>query len=87
MKQIHGFLEKFLKLTPPNDAIRLAVAHAASRVLGVPVGKEKVQVKNGTAFIEVSSIAKNKLRIERSSFFEVLYERMPKARELVRDLR
>jgi hypothetical protein len=87
MKQIHGFLEKFLKLTPPNDAIRVAVAHAASNVLGVPIGKERVQVKNGTAFIDISSVAKNKLRIERGSFFQVLYERMPKARELVRDLR
>ncbi len=87
MKQIQGFLDKFLKLTPPNDAVRTAVAYAASQVLRVQVTKDKVIVRNGVAYVELSSVAKNKLRVERSDFFQVLYEKMPRARELVRDVR
>lgn len=87
MKKVQGFLDKFQKLTPPQDAVRGAVASAAAAVLGTPVGKDKVRVQNGVAFIALSSVAKNKLRIGRETFFALLYERLPKARNLVRDVR
>lgn len=87
MKQLGNFLDKFQKLTPPNDAVRAAVAHAASSVLGTPVGKDKVRVQNGVAHLTLSSVARNKLRVARQSFFALLYEKMPRARELVRDVR
>ncbi len=87
MKKIQGFLDKFQKLTPPQDAIRGAVATAASAVLGTTVSKDKVRVQNGIAFITLSSVAKNKLRLGRETFFALLYERLPKARQLVRDVR
>ena len=87
MKKVQGFLDKFQKLTPPQDAIRGAVATAASAVLGTPVSKDKVRVQNGIAFVTLSSVAKNKLRLGRETFFTLLYERLPKARVLVRDVR
>ncbi len=87
MKKVQGFLDKFQKLTPPQDAIRSAVATAVTAVLGTPVGKDKVRVQNGIAFVAVSSVAKNKLRLGRETFFALLYERLPKARNLVRDVR
>ena len=87
MKKLGNFLDKFQKLTPPNDAVRGAVAHAASAVLGTPVGKDKVRVQNGVAHLTLSSVAKNKLRVGRQTFFALLYEKLPRARELVRDVR
>ena len=87
MKKIQGFLDKFHKLTPPNDAVRRAIAVAASAVLGVPVEKGQIKVTNGTAFVAVSSVAKHKLRLERRAVLELLYEKMPKARDSVRGIR
>lgn len=87
MKLASTFLSKFLKLTPPNDAVRSAVATAASAVLGTTVGKDKVRIQNGIAFVTLSSVAKNKLRVGREAFFALLYERLPQARNEVRDVR
>ncbi|MBU6310740.1 hypothetical protein KGO06_02270 [Patescibacteria group bacterium] len=87
MKSASDFLSKFHKLTPPNDAVRRAVAQAVSAVLGTHIPKERIRVHNGVAFIELSSVARNKLRIERQSVLEVLYERLPSARHTVRDIR
>lgn len=87
MKKLTSFLDKFHTLTPPNDALRRAVAKAASLTLGTTVEKQQVVVRNGVAFIDVSSVAKNKLRIERGVLLEYLYDHMPKARQLVRDVR
>jgi hypothetical protein len=87
VKKVQGFLDKFQALTPPQDAVRSAVATAASAVLGTTVTKDKVRVQNGVAFVTLSSVAKNKLRIGREAFFALLYERLPKARQLVRDVR
>lgn len=87
MKFAGDFLSKFQKLTPPNDAVRRAVARAVSAILGTEVSKERVRVHNGVAFVEVSSVARTKLRIERQAVLELLYEYLPKARTLVRDVR
>lgn len=87
MKKVNSFLDKFQKLTPPNDAVRRAVASAVSSVLGTPVQKGQVTVANGVAFIDVSSVAKHKLRLERRAILDLLYERVPKARDSVRDVR
>lgn len=87
MKSAGDFLSRFQKLTPPNDALRRAVARAASAVLGTPVSKEKVRMQNHVAFIDLSSVAKHKLRIERTALLNLIYDELPKARDLVRDVR
>lgn len=87
MKLASSFFSKFLNLTPPNDALRRAVASATSAVLGTQIEKGQVTVKDGVAFINVSSVAKNKIRIERRAILDLVYERMPQAEGLLRDLR
>ncbi len=87
MKTAGDFLFKFQKLTPPNDALRRAVARAVSTVLGTPVEKGLVRVQNQVAFVNISSVAKHKLRLERRALLDLIYEQLPKARDLVRDVR
>lgn len=87
MKSAGDFLSKFQKLTPPNDALRRAVARVVSEVLGTTVPKEKVRIQNQVAFIDISSVAKHKLRLERRTLLDLLYEALPKAKNLVRDVR
>lgn len=87
MRSAGDFLSRFQKLTPPNDALRRAVAHAVTKVLGTTVAKDKVRVQNHVAFVDVSSVAKHKLRLERRELLDLIYEQLPKARDLVRDVR
>lgn len=87
MRPAGDFLSRFQKLTPPNDALRRTIAQAASFVLGVRVEKGQVTIHNGVAFVDVSNVAKHKLRTERRAVLDEVYERLPKARELVRDVR
>ncbi len=87
MKKASDFLTKFNKLTPPDDALRRAVMHAVQSVTRVPITKADVRIHNGIAFISVSSVAKNKIRLERRAVLDLLFERMPKAVDSVRDIR
>lgn len=87
MKLASTFLSRFQKLTPPNDALRRAVAKAVSGVLGTEIPKERVTIRMQTAFVEVPSVQKHKLRIERNEVLSLIYESLPHARNLVRDIR
>lgn len=87
MKQAGSFLDRFKKLTPPNDAIRKAVAEAIRNGAGVPIQREHVKIHRGTAFITCSSVARNAIRVARGRIFEELEKILPKARQQVRELR
>ncbi len=87
MKQANSFLAKFDKLTPPNDAVRKAVALAVYAVLGTKLTKTDVRVQCAVAFVNCSSIVKNKIRISRKEILELALERLPKGKETIRDIR
>jgi hypothetical protein len=87
MKLVGSFLSRFQKITPPNDALRRAVAKAASIVLGTEITKEKVTIRAQTAFIDVPSVQKHKIRIERQELLSLVHESLPNGRNLVRDVR
>lgn len=87
MKSAGNFLSKFEKLTPPNDAVRRAVAVAVGKVVGKQITKTQVKIQNQVAFVDVSSIVKNKIRLERKEILELVYESIPKGKDLVRDIR
>ena len=87
MKQAGSFLGRFQKLTPPDDAVRRAVAEAIRNVAGVPITREKVRVVRGVAFVTCSSVARNAIRVARGKIFEELGKILPKARQQVREIR
>lgn len=87
MKLVGDFLSKFQSLSLPNDAARRAVAEAVRRVTGVPAEKKDVSIAHGVAFVRCSSVAKNAIRVQRAEVLEELYSALPKARDLVRDVR
>lgn len=87
MKSIGDFLARFNALTPPDDAVKKAVAGAVSEALKVPVSPRAVQVAHGVAFISGSSVMKSAIAVQRGTILATLYEALPKARETVRDVR
>ncbi|MDO8523851.1 MAG: hypothetical protein Q7R74_01330 [bacterium] len=87
MKSAGDFLSKFKSLTPPNDAVRKAVAKAVRAIAGVPVGEEAVTIARGVAFVECSSVAKSTIRSARGAILKELFLDLPKSRDIVRDIR
>lgn len=87
MKLVNDFLARFQNLTPPDDALRRAVASAVAFAAKVPVKKEDVSISNNVAFIRCSSIAKSAIQVTRGAILTELFNEMPKARNAVRDIR
>ena len=87
MKLAKDFLSRFQSLTPPDEAVRSAVAKTIHAIAGVPLTKKEVTLANGIAFIDCSSVAKSAIKVHRGQILEDLFNALPKAREVVRDIR
>lgn len=78
MKPVGNFLSRFQKLTPPDGAIRKAVADAITDITRVPLSQKNVSIKNGIAFISASSIAKNAIRMRRIEILSQVSRVLPR---------
>lgn len=87
MKLVGDFLSRFQSLTPPHDSLKRAVSESLREVLGISVPLDKISIKNGVAFVGVSSIAKNAIQLNRGKVLATVFERTPKARDTLRDIR
>lgn len=87
MKLVGDFLKRFQSLEPPHDSVKGVVAEVVTQVTGNAISKNAVRVQNNTAFVSGSSVFKNVLRTKRGEILDLLYEKLPKARTTVRDVR
>lgn len=87
MKLVGDFLSRFKNLTPPNDSIKNALVESLAEILGVSVSKNAIRLAQNTAFVSTSSVIKNTIQINRGRVLERLYEKAPKAKETIRDIR
>lgn len=87
MKKIGNLLSRFQNMTPPDDAVRRAVAKAVVDVAGVKIKREDVTLQRGVAFIKCSSVAKSVIRSRRAAILAEVAAGLPKARDQVRDIR
>lgn len=87
MKNISAFFDRFARLTPPNESVRVAVALAAREVTGARIEKKDVSIVRGVAHISTASVVKNTIALHRAQILERVYEEVPKARNTVRDIR
>ncbi|MEK7613341.1 MAG: hypothetical protein AAB439_00480 [Patescibacteria group bacterium] len=87
MKLVGDFLARFQNLTPPHDALKKAVANALSDTIKATVRPESVSIQHMVVFVRTSSIIKNTIQLNRRAILEHIFENMPKARDLIRDIR
>lgn len=87
MKSISDFFTRFANLTPPNDSIKNALSLALDSAAGISCRKADIAIRGGVAFVRVSSVAKSVIQVNRSKILEHLFEHLPKARDIVRDIR
>lgn len=87
MKLIGDLLARFQNLTPPHGAVRKALTHAISDIAGMSVPVEHISIQHRIAFIKTSSIAKNVIRLRRGEILARVFEELPKAHEVLRDIK
>lgn len=87
MKQAKDFLSRFKNITPPDDALRRAVAKAVVNIAGVRIKREDVTLQRGVAFIKCSSVAKSVIRTARLAILTEIARDIPSARDSIRDIR
>lgn len=87
MKLVGDFLSRFQNLTPPNDSLKQAISETVKTTLNIQCPKENISISNGVAYLKISSVAKNTIRVNRGRVLEYLFERLPKARDTIRDVR
>jgi hypothetical protein len=87
MKPVKDLLSRFKKLTPPDQAVRRAVAEAISEIARVPVTLKEISIKNSVAFVKCSSIARNVIYSKRPMILAALMRNLPRAERLIRDVR
>lgn len=87
MKLVGHFLDRFNKLSPPNDSLKTELIKALNETLNIQCSKEKISIQSGVAFVRVSSVLKNTIQINRNAVLENLFERIPRAKEIIRDIR
>ena len=87
MEPLSGFLAKFARLSPPNDAIKKAVVRALRDVAAVSVEPAAISFSRGTVFVRCSSVAKSVIRAKRGQILDAIAREHPRAREKARDIR
>lgn len=87
MKLVGDFLERFNKLSPPNDSLKSELVKSLKETLDIYCSKEKISIQNGVAFVRVSSVVKNTIQINRNIVLRNLFERVPRAKDTIRDIR
>lgn len=87
MKLAGDFLQRFQKLTPPNGSVRKALSASIREETGIVVAQSNINVSRLVAYVQCPSIEKNVIRLARTAVLKSLYEKVPTARESVRDIR
>jgi len=87
MRIIGDFLSRFQHLTPPHETVKSALTLSLKETLDIACPKDRISLSRGVVYIRMSSVVKNMVQVNRSKVLQNLFERLPKARDLVRDIR
>lgn len=87
MKLVGEFLKKFNSLQPPHDSLKKELLVVLKQTVNITVQLKQIVIKNEVAYVYTSSVLKNVIQINRAKILNELYERLPKSRDSVRDVR
>jgi hypothetical protein len=62
---IKFFLEKYKKLTPPDDSVRTEFARVVKKILDIELDKKDISVRNGTLYVKAQPALKSELFMRR----------------------
>lgn len=78
MFNINNFLEKFKKLTPPDDDIKEEIIEIISSLFKKEIDKKQIAIKNSVIYIESDPVLKNEIFMKKQFILSKLIERFDK---------
>lgn len=85
MQNISAYLEKFKKLTPPDDSLRTKIVQIISDLFEEEIKKEDVRLRNGIVFMSIkNSKLKSEIFLKKRKILEEIKKNFG---EKVRDIR
>jgi hypothetical protein len=70
MFNISSYLEKFKRLEPPGDSVKIVAQDVIFEVVGVKIEKKDMSVKDSVLFLSVPSIIKNEVYMNKRGILE-----------------
>lgn len=70
MKALDTLLSRYTHIKAPEKTVRDAFIRAVDGVVGVSVGPDRVRIKNKTATLDVPSIIKHEIHMNKTEILE-----------------
>jgi len=70
MFNISSYLEKFKRMEPPGDSVKIVAQDVIFEVVGVKIEKNEMSVKDGVLFLSVPSAVKNEVYMSKRGILE-----------------
>ena len=78
MEGIHGFLQRYLHLTPPDGAVRKSLVEAFKDILNITTDERKIKIVGPVAYIEIDTTTKSMFFIHQEKLLRRVEERLGK---------
>ncbi len=72
------FLDKYRSLVPPDDFLKEATADVIFRVIGKPLDKKMLSVRNNKIYIKASPAVKNQIFLHKQKILRTLTSELDK---------
>ncbi len=78
MEGIQSFLQRYLNLTPPDGAIRKALAETLKELLNIAVDQRTIKIVGTVAYIEIDTTTKSIFFIHQGNILKRVEEKLGK---------
>jgi hypothetical protein len=78
MEGIQGFLQRYLNLTPPDGAVRKALAEGFKELLNIEIEPRKIKIVGTVAYIEIDTTTKSMLFVHQEAVLRRVDEKLGK---------
>ena len=77
VKKINTALEKYKKITPPDEFVRTSVAEIIRRMIGADISIKDISIRRAVVYVHVKPIFKNEIYIKKRDILNAINTRCP----------
>ena len=80
VKKINITLEKYKKITPPDEFVRTSVAEVIHRLVGVDIPIKDISMRRAVVYIRTKPIFKNEIYIKKRDILNAINVQCPQTK-------
>ena len=78
MEGIQSFLGRYIRLTPPDGAVRKALTESLKEILNITVDQRKIKIVGSVAYVEIDTTTKSVFFIHQERLLSRTEEKLGK---------